>query len=338
MTDPGRFDVGNVDLHSLLLGSAERADVIVDFSQYRRQDADPLQRRAGRVPGARPAVRLYTGNADQRDVGGAALDPAWLRAEHPDDHAGEDCRGARARPRSTSPPLQAAFAHRLDGPAACSNRRSTRSSSVRRRTTRPTGRPSRRPAGATPRAARPPLRRVRPHLRAGRRPLRLQHAVEPDDEDGDSAAAEGDARRAEFVGVRRVRADAGDDRRRSAGRHAAAPEHRPLPVPEPADRADRRHEPAEGPVEVQPISVGDRRHPDLEDHAQRGGHAPDPLPPLRRAAAEPLAVGRPDHPSARPERTGMEGHGADCPARGHVRRAAAGRPEACRSTCRTASG
>ena len=30
-----RFDVGNVDQHSLLLAPAERADVIVDFSQYR---------------------------------------------------------------------------------------------------------------------------------------------------------------------------------------------------------------------------------------------------------------------------------------------------------------
>ena len=36
ITDPTRFDVGNVDKHSLLLGPAERADVIVDFSQVRR--------------------------------------------------------------------------------------------------------------------------------------------------------------------------------------------------------------------------------------------------------------------------------------------------------------
>ena len=34
ITDPTRFDVGNVDEHSLLLAPAERADVIVDFSQY----------------------------------------------------------------------------------------------------------------------------------------------------------------------------------------------------------------------------------------------------------------------------------------------------------------
>ncbi|NTV04534.1 hypothetical protein HGA89_06475, partial [bacterium] len=34
ITDPTRFDVGNVDLHSLLLAPAERADTIVDFSAF----------------------------------------------------------------------------------------------------------------------------------------------------------------------------------------------------------------------------------------------------------------------------------------------------------------
>ena len=55
---PTRFDVGNVDQHSLLLAPAERADVVVDFSPVPGQDADPLQRRARRVPGARPRLRL----------------------------------------------------------------------------------------------------------------------------------------------------------------------------------------------------------------------------------------------------------------------------------------
>ena len=35
ITDPTRFDVGNVDQHSLIMAPAERADVIVDFSQFR---------------------------------------------------------------------------------------------------------------------------------------------------------------------------------------------------------------------------------------------------------------------------------------------------------------
>ena len=58
ITDPTRFDVGNVDKHSLLLAPAERADVIVDFSQVRGQDADPVQRRTRRLPGPGPVLRL----------------------------------------------------------------------------------------------------------------------------------------------------------------------------------------------------------------------------------------------------------------------------------------
>ena len=37
--DPTRFDVGNVDQHSMLVAPAERADVIVDFSQFAGTDA-----------------------------------------------------------------------------------------------------------------------------------------------------------------------------------------------------------------------------------------------------------------------------------------------------------
>ena len=58
ITDPTRFDWGNVDKHSLLLAPAERADVIVDFSQVRRQDPDPVQRRARSLPGAHRDLRL----------------------------------------------------------------------------------------------------------------------------------------------------------------------------------------------------------------------------------------------------------------------------------------
>ena len=61
ITDPTLFDVGNVDQHSLLLAPAERADVIVDFSQVRRQDPDPLQRRTGGLPGPHPELRLLHG-------------------------------------------------------------------------------------------------------------------------------------------------------------------------------------------------------------------------------------------------------------------------------------
>ena len=37
VTDPTVFNAGNVDKHALVLGPAERADVIVDFSKFAGQ-------------------------------------------------------------------------------------------------------------------------------------------------------------------------------------------------------------------------------------------------------------------------------------------------------------
>ena len=50
-----------------------------------------------------------------------------------------------------------------------------------------------------------------------------------------------------------------------------------------------------------PIAHGGRRHTDLEVHPQRRGHPPDPLPPVRRPAAQPGRLGR-HHPQARRQR------------------------------------
>ena len=82
-----------------------------------------------------------------------------------------------------------------------------------------------------------------------------------------------------------------------------------------------------GDVNVTPICLGGRRDPDLEDHPQRGGHAPDPLPPVRRAGAQPGHLGQHHHP-ARRHRARLEGHRAGQPARGHDRGPAADHPDA----------
>ena len=56
ITDPTRFDVGNVDLHSLLLAPAERADVIVDFSQFRGKTLILYNDAPAAFPAAFPAT------------------------------------------------------------------------------------------------------------------------------------------------------------------------------------------------------------------------------------------------------------------------------------------
>jgi hypothetical protein len=50
VNDPTVFNAGNVDLHSLLIAPAERADVVVDFSAFAGQNTDSLQRCPGSLP------------------------------------------------------------------------------------------------------------------------------------------------------------------------------------------------------------------------------------------------------------------------------------------------
>mgnify|MGYP005847086281 CR=1 FL=1 len=72
VTDPTVFNAGNVDQHSLLLGPAERADVIVDFSKHAGKTLILYNDAPAAFPARDPRYDYYTGNADLRDTGGAA--------------------------------------------------------------------------------------------------------------------------------------------------------------------------------------------------------------------------------------------------------------------------
>ncbi|WP_175491888.1 fibronectin type III domain-containing protein [Paenibacillus sophorae] len=65
------FNFGNVDQHSLLLGTAERADVIVDFSQYAGKTLILYNDAPAAFPASDPRYDYYTGNPDQTAEGGA---------------------------------------------------------------------------------------------------------------------------------------------------------------------------------------------------------------------------------------------------------------------------
>lgn len=71
VSDPTVFNAGNVDKHSLLLGPAERADVVVDFSQYAGQTLILYNDAPAAFPARDPRYDYYTGNPDLRDTGGA---------------------------------------------------------------------------------------------------------------------------------------------------------------------------------------------------------------------------------------------------------------------------
>ena len=77
ITDPTRFDVGNVDLHSLLLAPAERADVIVDFSQFAGKTLILYNDAPAAFPARVPSYDYYTGYPDQSPNGPSAILPGY---------------------------------------------------------------------------------------------------------------------------------------------------------------------------------------------------------------------------------------------------------------------
>ena len=98
----------NVLNHGLWLGPRRAGGRHRRLLGVRRQDADPLQRRAGPGSGRRPAPRLLHERSGSVGVRRRADDAGGLRAEHPDDHAdrGEHAADAERR-RSSSPPCTA---------------------------------------------------------------------------------------------------------------------------------------------------------------------------------------------------------------------------------------
>ncbi|MRR10938.1 hypothetical protein EG835_00235, partial [bacterium] len=70
--DVTNFNVGNVDGGTLMLGPAERADVIVDFSQYAGKTLIVYNDAPAPWPAGDPRYDYYTGNPDFTESGGHA--------------------------------------------------------------------------------------------------------------------------------------------------------------------------------------------------------------------------------------------------------------------------
>ena len=114
VSDPTVFNAGNVDQHSLLLGPAERADVIVDFSAFAGKTLILYNDAPAAFPARDPRYDYYTGNADLTETGGAPSTPAGYG---PNTRTVMQIKVASAPPDPAYPlePLQAAFAHQADG-------------------------------------------------------------------------------------------------------------------------------------------------------------------------------------------------------------------------------
>ena len=77
ITDPTRFDVGNVDKHSLLLAPAERADVIVDFSQFAGKTLILYNDAPAAFPARVASYDYYTGDPDLSPAGAPSTLPGY---------------------------------------------------------------------------------------------------------------------------------------------------------------------------------------------------------------------------------------------------------------------
>jgi PKD repeat protein/FtsP/CotA-like multicopper oxidase with cupredoxin domain len=71
VNDPTRFDFGNVDKHTVVLMSAERADVLVDFSLYAGKTLILYNDAPAAYPAGVAQYDYYTGAPDRTDTGGA---------------------------------------------------------------------------------------------------------------------------------------------------------------------------------------------------------------------------------------------------------------------------
>ncbi len=69
-TDPTTFNAGNVTSHALLLGPAERADVLVDFSAFAGKTLILYNDAPAAFPALDPRYDYYTGNPDLTSTGG----------------------------------------------------------------------------------------------------------------------------------------------------------------------------------------------------------------------------------------------------------------------------
>jgi FtsP/CotA-like multicopper oxidase with cupredoxin domain len=113
ITDPTRFDVGNVDKHSLLLAPAERADVIVDFSRFAGETLILYNDAPAAFPARVPSYDYYTGAPDLSPVGA----PTPLPGYGPNTRTVMQVKIADTAqaPAFNVANLRKAFQHHLDG-------------------------------------------------------------------------------------------------------------------------------------------------------------------------------------------------------------------------------
>ena len=285
--DPTRFDVGNVDLHSLLLGPAERADVIVDFSQFAGQTLILYNDAPAAFPARVAGYDYYTGGPDLSPAGA----PTTLPGYGPNTRTIMQVKIADATPAPAYnlTALQNAFKHHADGSGvfesgqnpiivgqAAYNSAYGTSFSAGGWCNDP-AEPGNTPAMGSPASAnRVTIRSSSIPCVAASRSASIEPKAIHDETN--STNFEPFGRMSGNIGVEAVPATP------LAQNVILYPFVNP-----PTEMFDATNLPK---TDTDHADLGrQRRHADLEVYPQRGGHAPDPLPPVRRPAAQPGHLG-----------------------------------------------
>jgi FtsP/CotA-like multicopper oxidase with cupredoxin domain len=112
ITDPTRFDVGNVDQHSLLLAPAERADTIVDFSKFAGKTLILYNDAPAAFPARIACYDYYTGGPDLRP----ACAPTTLPGYGPNTRTIMQVKiGTGQKTAFNLNALRTAFSHKANG-------------------------------------------------------------------------------------------------------------------------------------------------------------------------------------------------------------------------------
>jgi FtsP/CotA-like multicopper oxidase with cupredoxin domain len=119
--DPTRFDVGNVNNHSLTLGPAERADVIVDFSEFAGKTIILYNDAPAAFPARISTYDYYTGAPDLSPAGAPTVMPGYgpntrtIMQIKISTNGGTTTATPNAVNQTIVDGLTAAFAHHADG-------------------------------------------------------------------------------------------------------------------------------------------------------------------------------------------------------------------------------
>jgi len=113
INDPTRFDVGNVDQHSLLLAPAERADALVDFSKFAGQTLILYNDAPAAFPARVPQYDYYTGAPDLSPTGAPTIHAGY----GPNTRTVMQVKIADTAPAAAFDlaKLRSAFNHKADG-------------------------------------------------------------------------------------------------------------------------------------------------------------------------------------------------------------------------------